>query len=613
MQPTTPPLLVRPAPDPLEGLPAYLLRVALANGFAGTCGIFRRSGRRACDLAPLGSMLSVVQATFPSSLLSESQSPSSSAARTWNLRRARFCPLCLAGGSVWKREWDLTLVACCPEHRVALSERCHVCTRSLTWFRLGLTRCDCGADLKAAPSGAAAGDEHVIAQWMKNLLDGKELGAPFALLTLEEFSTLCIVLGSYSANRGMKKPLRSAAITNVDESVMIARHAAKALDDWPNGLYRLLESAPGAGSDNTEISKQFGALYGALFKLLAREPFDFVREAFRSYLAQTWRRPITARHRRLIDEMQDHDWVSGRVLKECGVAPALARRIAQANPLASNEARHRQRNHLAFSKSAMLASAHRYSDGLTLAQAAVRLGLPRKRVRQMAEDGFLDVLPRASANQPWIISVQSVVAWEAISDRVTCPPIANAQTAKSQLRKLLWSRRAWSLFLSHVRARRLAMWHLDGDAARFGDFLIDPDALNKLLTPEGDDHEEWFSVSDAARKLGVKDEVCYHLVRTQLLASEVNVLRDRECRVVHRSAIENFQSTYIPLVSAAKECGTTPRALLATIRARGMEPMCGPGVDGCRQYFLLLSDWRRGALLPVGAGHNVSPPARRST
>ncbi|MBB6317325.1 hypothetical protein [Paraburkholderia tropica] len=496
---------------------------------------------------------------------------------------------------------------------MTMSERCHVCRKNLTWFRRRLTRCDCGADLKASPVGPAAGDECTITRWMQNLLDGRELGEPFAGLTLEDFSTLCIVLGSYSANRGMKKPLRSAAITNVGEAVVIARHAAMALDDWPNGLYRLLETAPGAGSDSTEISKQFGVLYGALFKLLAREPFDFVREAFRSYLAQTWRRPITARHRRLVDEMQDHDWVSGRVLKEFGVAPALVRRIAQANPLVSDEAHHRKRNHLAFSKSAIFAKAHRYSGGLTLALAAVRLGLPRKRVRQMAEDGFLDVLPRASMNQPWIISVQSVVGWETISDRVTHPPIANAQTARSLLRKLLWSRRAWSLFLSHVRARRLVMWRLDGGTARFGDFMIDPDALNKLLAPENDDHAEWFGVPDAARKLGVKDEVCYHLVRKRLLASEVGTLRDRECRVVHRSAIESFQSTYIPLVSAAKECCTTPRALLATIRAKGIEPMCGPDVDGCRQYFLLLSDWRRGALLTGAAGHNVVPPTRRST
>jgi hypothetical protein len=593
MQPATLPLLVRPAPDPSEGLPAYLLRVALANGFAGTCGIFRRSGRRAFNLAPLGSMLPAVYATFPSSLLSESQSPSSSAARTWNLRRARFCPLCLAAGSIWKREWDLTLLACCPGHRVMLSERCHVCRKGLTWFRLGLTRCNCGADLKAAPPGPTAGDEHTIALWIQGLLGGTKLNAPFERLALEDFSTLCIVLGSYSANRGMKKPLRSAAITNVRDAVMIARHAAMALDDWPNGFYRLLETAPSPSSRNTEISKQFGALYGALFKLLAPEPFDFVREAFRSYLARTWQRPITARHRRLVEKMQDHDWVSGRVLKECGVAPALVRRIAQANPLASNEAHHQRRNHLAFSKSTILAKAEQYSGGLTLEQAAVRLGLPRKRVRQMSEDGFLDVLPRTSTNQSWIISVQSVVGWEAISARVTCPPIANAQTARSQLRRSLWSRRAWSLFLKYVRARRLIMWRLDGDEICFGDFMIDPDALEKLLAHECEGQGAWFSVSAAARKLGVKEEVCYHLVRKQLLASETGTLRDRECRVVHISAIETFQSKFISLVDAAKERHTTSRALLAVIRARGIEPVCGSDIDGCRQYFLCLSDWRR--------------------
>ena len=212
----------------------------------------------------------------------------------------------------------------------------------------------------------------------------------------------------------------------------------------------------------------------------------------------------------------------------------------------------------------------------------------------LSEDGFLDVLPRTSTNQSWIISVQSVVGWEAIAERVTCPPIANAQTARSQLRRSRWSRFAWSLFLKYVRARRLIMWRLDGDEICFGDFMIDPDALEKLLAHECEGQGAWFSVSAAARKLGVKEEVCYHLVRKQLLASETGTLRDRECRVVHISAIETFRSKFISLVDAAKERYTTSRALLAVIRTRGIEPVCGSDIDGCRQYFLYLSDWRRG-------------------
>jgi hypothetical protein len=427
---------------------------------------------------------------------------------------------------------------------------------------------------------------------MHALLEDGAAPAPFGGLTLEELSRLCVVLGSYSANRGLKKPLRSTVVTTVHGATLIARHAAALLDDWPTGFARFLEAVSCPGSHNADASQRFGPMYDALFEQLASRSFDFVREAFFSHLTQTWRRPVTARHRRLVQGMRDHDWVSVNTLDECGIKPAMMRRIAQTNPLAMSEVRHRQRNRIAFSRSTMLENARRYSGGLTLSQAAIRLGIPRKRVRQMSEDGFLDVLPRSSTKQPWVISVLSIVDWEVMSDRLVRPPIVNAQTVRVQLRKLLWSRSAWRSFLSHVRERRLAVWRLDDHAFSFGDFLIDADALKELLGRKGEECEEWLSVPDVARELKVKEEVCYHLVRKQFLASEAGVLRDRQCRVVHRSAIENFRSEFTPLVDAAEERCMTSRALLIIIRAHGIEPICGPDVDGCRQYFLRLSDWR---------------------
>ena len=593
MSSTTSALLVRLAPDPAEGLPAYLLRVVLANGVAGTCGIFRRSGRRACDLKALGPMLPVVLATFPSSLLAECQSPSLTAARTWNLRRARFCPICLARDGIWKREWDLTLVACCPEHRIVLSDRCHVCKKSLTWARARLTRCDCGANLKETPTEVDAGSERSVAAWLHALLGGDDLPAPFAGLTLEQLSTLGVVLGSYSANRDLKKPLRSAVVTTVHGAAIVAGHAATLLDDWPHGFERFLSAIPRSGSRSTEASRQFGPLYDALFEQLASQAFDFVRAAFFSHLKQTWQRPVTGRHRRLVDGMHGHDWVSVGALNECGVKPALLRRIAQANPLAMSEVQHRWRNRTAFSKSTVLESARRYENGLTLAQAATRLGIPRKRVRQMSEDGFLDVLPRSSPRQPWVISLQSIVAWQTMTCLSANPSTGNAQTVRTQLRKLLSSHGAWKSFLSHVRERRLTVCHPDGHASRFGDCLIDAEALKLLLGEENEECVEWLSVPDAARELKVKDEVCYHLVQKQLLMSQIGVLRNRQCRIVHRSAINAFRADFTSLRDAADLACTTPRALLTLIRTRGIKPVCGPDVDGCRQYFLRRSDWGR--------------------
>jgi len=96
-------LAIRPEPYMLESLPAYLLRVAHANGYAGTQRVFRMDGRRKIDLSTLGPLLSSMRAAFHTSLLLESEQPSPNGARVWNLRRARYCPVCLRTGRHWNR------------------------------------------------------------------------------------------------------------------------------------------------------------------------------------------------------------------------------------------------------------------------------------------------------------------------------------------------------------------------------------------------------------------------------------------------------------------------------------------------------------------------------
>ena len=98
---------------------------------------------------------------------------------------------------------------------------------------------------------------------------------------------------------------------------------------------------------------------------------------------------------------------------------------------------------------------------------------------------------------------------------------------------------------------------------------------------------EGMSVDDAAKALGVKQEVGYALVRAGLLRSSRD---DAGSRRVRAADVEAFRRAYVSLRDLARDAGTSPRSALSLLDVR---PVAGPGVDANRQYFFRRSDLAR--------------------
>ena len=107
--------------------------------------------------------------------------------------------------------------------------------------------------------------------------------------------------------------------------------------------------------------------------------------------------------------------------------------------------------------------------------------------------------------------------------------------------------------------------------------------LRAWLSDRRRTHEAWLSVDEAARRLGLKQQVTYELVARGLIASVVL----GRCRRVTPQAIECFRTTYVSLSEIASTHDMAPRRMLALL---GCQPTCGPGVDGARQYFYRRDD-----------------------
>nr|WP_240991232.1 hypothetical protein [Cupriavidus taiwanensis] len=113
---------------------------------------------------------------------------------------------------------------------------------------------------------------------------------------------------------------------------------------------------------------------------------------------------------------------------------------------------------------------------------------------------------------------------------------------------------------------------------------ISIESLRRWLIGNRLEVQPWMSVDLAAKKIGVKQQVAYELIARGLLSAEI---RDG-FRRVYLDAIKVFCETYVSLGELAASRGMTPRRLLATLP---IKPVCGPTVDGARQYF-----YRREAL-----------------
>ncbi|MPQ72243.1 hypothetical protein GC387_37485 [Pseudomonas sp. MWU12-2323] len=87
------------------------------------------------------------------------------------------------------------------------------------------------------------------------------------------------------------------------------------------------------------------------------------------------------------------------------------------------------------------------------------------------------------------------------------------------------------------------------------------------------------TIPDAAKQLGLKAQLAYHLVQRRSLAS---TLRNQTQLWITAEPVADSERQSVALSTFAHDAQTSPKTLLAKLT---VQPVTGPTVDGCRQYF----------------------------
>jgi hypothetical protein len=145
-----------------------------------------------------------------------------------------------------------------------------------------------------------------------------------------------------------------------------------------------------------------------------------------------------------------------------------------------------------------------------------------------------------------------------------------------------------------VRRGELVASRIEAGASALGVLMLDVNAAKALVAAMRRRTLPTMSVNEAARMLGLKQQVVYGLVRTGLLQSHVDsadrrceatkdgLKKSRSARRVHSDDIARFHITYVALAEIARGCKQGPRAWM---QGSTLVPVCGPTLNGVRQYF----------------------------
>ncbi|MGV8991609.1 MAG: TniQ family protein [Thiobacillus sp.] len=582
---------IRPRPKPGEATLSYVIRVAQANGY-GTLSQLWQAVLKGGQSGPLDSLLSKLDITqsdwdlligpLPSYWKIPVRLAEGLSSNDYNHSLIRWCPACLEEAPYLRVPWGLKLQSVCVRHQLQLADQCPVCGAHQRQGRIELVHCACGARLSATAHESVPPEMAQLNDWLAaGSMEGEGLGPR---LSAAEWHRLVRYLGQFTLGTWPGRPGQVSGQHRLDRASTLIQNTVALLPDWPRHFHELIAVIRACAPDSHSLSRTFKPLYGVIYGDLPAPGYQFLRDAFEDYLHEHWWGLVCRRNKRLRpDTVASHPSMTlKQAAQSAGTSPAVVRHLVQAALIPVDEAPLRCGRHTRSIHQREVERISAVTQGsLSLKATAVVLALPKHRVRELVAAGILKPVISRPAQQS--------AAWLFTRDELA-PLSAVAGTGHSASETVTLNRilRTWRLrkteFPSLVQALADgALVSMAEVALPIGKIILGSEQVRSWLREFRSQTNSGISIDEAARYLGLKQQVAYGLVAIGLLDSAATAAGKR-IRMEHMRA---FQADFVSLAELAQRQGHSPRSVLRTMEA---EPVCGPSIDGSRQYFFRRQD-----------------------
>lgn len=593
-------LLVRPRPFDHEAAISYLIRISQANGFSTPRQLWlaMQNGEDPTSLNELMNWMGVridseasLLGPVPHYWKSSVHVMEGLGINDYNHHFMRWCPHCLAESQHLHSTWGLKLQCVCEKHGTPLTDCCPSCGARQRFERSNIGQCSCGARLDRSDCGTTPSKVWLINRWLAR---GSGNDAAFSNLAATDWHRLVRFLGQFTADSQPKRPGQISGLHYLEVASAVINRTAELLNDWPHQFNELLAVLQGQGSAKQSVRQSFGRLYRVLYHDLRAPVFQFLRDAFEEYLKENWWGFVCKRNRSFKSEtVANHPRLTmENAARQAGTSTSMVRHLIQAELIPGVEEKLPSGRHLRSVHQNDVGRISALAEGaMTLGEAANFLALPERRVRELVMARLLTpIVSRITTNAAaWLFSQEQL---SALSD------LRGAVQGKPRLVSFHQILKSWSLRKGEFPALIKAL--TDGvlssaiatPGSPIGKVMLDASQVHSWLGEHRIAANGWLSVDLAARILGVKQQVAYELVAKGLLKTTPC---SSNARAISAAQLQAFKNQYVSLVEVATNWGRSPKWVLLNIEG---SPVCGPSIDGARQYFFL-----RNSLIdcPVGA------------
>lgn len=488
-------------------------------------------------------------------------------------------------GSVLKGLWGLKLVCACPVHGTWLRDTCPRCNACCSWTDAVQTHCLCGTSLAEADSEIAEGAVLAFTQLLCGEAASPCTEPALIELTTPEVHRLARYLGAFHAS---VRPAHPGQIQNV-HCLQVARSLVEGvsalLTNWPVRLHERISEIQATAPRGPSVRRTFAPLYRVLYNDLPGPSYQFLRTAFEGYLNENWWGLVCRRNKRFeCETVKKHPRITlPQMATAAGVPESVLRHLVQAELIpATSAALPSGRHSLSIHSNELLRIKMATHGAYSLGQAACALALPKGRLRDLIAAGVVTPLISRQTNREaaaWLIPQVEVERLHVSPDYVMATP--DAVSLRETLKHWRWREHEAVALVKAVVDGEVPVLGRAQDRVPIGHAMLSASATRAWRIKHRMQSGEGLSVVHAAKELGLKQQVAYDLVHSGLLKSSGSGVLGRR---IKPEDIESFRARYVSLAELAKKMRCSPRALLAQISAT---PVCGPFVDGARQYFFL--------------------------
>jgi excisionase family DNA binding protein len=371
------------------------------------------------------------------------------------------------------------------------------------------------------------------------------------------------------------------------------------VDQWPKAFLRYLEGLATAAPVGAKLKQMFSPAHTVVNQRLRDQEFLFVRRAFYEAVGNHYRGDLCKRHSSLMPELvKGHRFQAlAKVARQTGVSRVGLKRMVECAAVpgyrfsATSGAGREVITLDPAEVKELVASRPAYK---CLKSAAAFLGLKRSRLRQLVALGVLtaESHPEWDRTSHWFLADKELQSFiERLRRRSQLDQMEHGIAFKAILR-------FWRLAPQELKALVDAL--LAGSVSlqlpenvNLSAMLVDGQRARAWLKAHRTEAVSWLTPTQAAKALGLKEQVVYELIDRSLLRAQRTRGGRGWLNRIDRHELQAFRETYISLATLAHTTGKAPRALL---KALAVAPVTGPAVDGARQYFFRRTDLHRDGL-----------------